>query len=172
MWKIIIIKQNTVFNPVPPRKSDISVDKNVACLSSLFSVQPTGMLWVRDWFLTSLAPSLPSFPPTPTVLILPPTSSPPAVKQSCLSHAWYNYRDKSERVMIENPTMIEKSISSSGEIFEKKLEMHYHIQKCRLVPDIFFHVSFKYAYIHQGVHFFSLWVQLLSQNFPWTFTEY
>ena len=28
---------NTVFNPVPPRQSDVCVDKNVACLSSLIT---------------------------------------------------------------------------------------------------------------------------------------
>jgi hypothetical protein len=34
-----LIDRNTVFNPVPPRQSDVHVDQNVACLSSL----------TRDW---------------------------------------------------------------------------------------------------------------------------
>jgi hypothetical protein len=36
-WRLPQTDTNTVFNPVPPRQSNVRIDKNVACLRALFS---------------------------------------------------------------------------------------------------------------------------------------
>jgi hypothetical protein len=40
-WRLLQTGTNTVFNPVPPRQSDVCVDRNVACFSSLYCSKDT-----------------------------------------------------------------------------------------------------------------------------------
>ena len=45
-WRLPQTDTNTVLNPVLPRQSDVHVDKNVACLSSLLNKTTTTVLWL------------------------------------------------------------------------------------------------------------------------------